>query len=82
MRRILRRSHGQASSVPDLDPDPSDPHGHPIILGRELLSNWDGQEPLRDLRQRALPLLSVAVEDRAILDNLDRPEDLDRLRTR
>lgn len=67
---------------PRLGTDPRDPHGHPIILGRELLSNWDGQGSLRDLRQRALPLLSVAVEDRAILDNLDRPEDLDRLRAR
>jgi len=67
---------------PRLGADPSDPHGHPIILGRELLSNWDGQEPLRDLRQRALPLLSVAVEDPAILDNLHRPADLERLRAR
>ncbi|MEO2164262.1 MAG: NTP transferase domain-containing protein [bacterium] len=67
---------------PRLGTDPSAPHGHPMLLGRELLSKWDGKESLRDLRQRALPLLSVAVEDRAILDNLDRPEDLDRLRAR
>ena len=67
---------------PRLGPDPSAPHGHPILLGRTLLSKWDGQESLRDLRQRALPLLSVAVEDPAILDNLDRPADLERLRAR
>jgi CTP:molybdopterin cytidylyltransferase MocA len=67
---------------PRLGPDPSAPHGHPILLGRGLLSEWDGRESLRDLRQRALPLLSVAVEDPAILDNLDRPADLERLRAR
>ena len=67
---------------PRLGTDPSAPHGHPVLLGRELLSEWDGQESLRDLRQKALPLLSVAVEDPAILDNLDRPADLERLRAR
>ncbi|MDP6740401.1 MAG: NTP transferase domain-containing protein [Planctomycetota bacterium] len=67
---------------PRLGEDPDAPHGHPVLLGRNLLSNWDGRGSLRNLRQGALPLLSVAVEDPAILDNLDRPEDLVRLRAR
>ncbi|MDP6386982.1 MAG: NTP transferase domain-containing protein [Planctomycetota bacterium] len=67
---------------PRLGEAPDAPHGHPVLLGRDLLSNWDGHGSLRNLRQGALPLLSVAVEDPAILDNLDRPEDLDRLRAR
>ncbi len=67
---------------PCLGEAPDAPHGHPILLGRNLLSNWDGHGSLRNLRQGALPLLSVAVEDPAILDNLDRPEDLVRLRAR
>jgi CTP:molybdopterin cytidylyltransferase MocA len=67
---------------PRLGPQPDAPHGHPILLGRDLLSEWDGLGPLRNLRQGALPLLSVPVEDPAILDNLDRPADLERLRER
>jgi len=57
-------------------------HGHPVVLGHELLSEWDGLESPRKLRDRAQPLLSVPVGDPAILDNLDRPADLARLRAR
>jgi len=58
-------------------------HGHPVVIGRDLLAELDAREPdrpLRDLRAGADPLLGVEVASRAILDDLDRPEDLARLR--
>ncbi|MHC4378501.1 MAG: nucleotidyltransferase family protein [Planctomycetota bacterium] len=57
--------------------------GHPLILGRELaaeLPHSDPDRPLRDWRERAEPLWSVAVASAAVLDDLDRPGDLRRLR--
>jgi CTP:molybdopterin cytidylyltransferase MocA len=59
--------------------------GHPIVLGRELarsLLTWPRERPLRDLRGLADPLLALEVEDEAILDDLDTPRDLARLRER
>lgn len=64
-------------------------HGHPIVIGRELAERADerarsgGKDlPLRALRELADPLLSVAVDAIEVLDDLDTPDDLDRLRRR
>lgn len=62
---------------------PKERFGHPLILGRELaaeLPHSDPDRPLRDWRARAEPLWSVPVSSLAVLDDLDRPEDLRRLR--
>jgi len=72
---------------PRLEPPPrsGSAYGHPVLLGRELaadLAHLPQGSSLRDLRTRADPLLSVAVQDRAILDDLDRPRDLRELRAR
>lgn len=59
--------------------------GHPVIVGRELLSELSTIEPdegLRRLREAAQPLFSVEVAWPEILDDLDTPADLARLRTR
>ena len=59
--------------------------GHPVLLGRGLLGGLAGfaaDRSLRDLRGSARPLLGVQVASSSILDDLDRPEDLDRLRER
>jgi molybdenum cofactor cytidylyltransferase len=60
-------------------------YGHPVIVGRDLAAELCGLGPdsaLRELRARARPLLSLAVDDVAILDNLDTPQDLNNLRAR
>jgi CTP:molybdopterin cytidylyltransferase MocA len=57
--------------------------GHPVLVGRELareLEHFFPDRPLRELRERADPLLAVEVDSRSILDDLDRPGDLERLR--
>ncbi len=63
--------------------------GHPIVVGRALL--WDLLEksadlgpdtPLSELRARAMPVFFVDVDDVAVLDDLDGPDDLSRLRAR
>ena len=58
--------------------------GHPILIGRELASelmSLKPDEPLRNLRNRAEPLLRVEVQSKRILDDLDTPQDLKNLRT-
>jgi molybdenum cofactor cytidylyltransferase len=66
--------------------DPEKPsHGHPVLVGRELVRELEGlalETPLRALRDRAEPVFSVSVESPAILDDLDTPADLSRLRGR
>ena len=60
-------------------------HGHPLILGRNLLAELleaAPDMPLKNFRARASPLLALAVDSKAILDDLDTPEDLARLRAR
>ncbi|MDP6539656.1 MAG: NTP transferase domain-containing protein [Planctomycetota bacterium] len=60
-------------------------HGHPVVVGRELVAGLAASPPdtpLRDVRGRADPLLAVPVRAREVLDDLDRPADLDRLRER
>lgn len=59
--------------------------GHPLILGRELAARVDelgDDRPLSELRTHARPLLALEVEDPSILDDLDTPADLERLRAR
>jgi len=59
--------------------------GHPIVVGRDLareLAALQPDAPLRLLRDRAEPLLGVDVDAREVLDDLDRPADLSRLRNR
>ena len=59
--------------------------GHPLVLGRGFLRGLEGidpETPLKDLRQRGKPVFAVEVADPAVLDDLDTPEDLDRLRLR
>jgi molybdenum cofactor cytidylyltransferase len=56
-------------------------HGHPVLLGRELLRELpEADRPLSGLRRQASPLLSIPVASPRILDDLDTPEDLVRLR--
>lgn len=59
--------------------------GHPVVVGRGLaaeLLELDPDEPLSTLRRRARPLLAVEVPFPEVLDDLDTPEDLARLRAR
>lgn len=65
--------------------EPGARHGHPVLLGPALAAlarELDPDAPLRLLRGRASPLASIPVDDPAILDDLDTPEDLERLRGR
>lgn len=59
--------------------------GHPVILGRALaaeLESFSADRPLRELRERASPCLSLEVGAPEILDDLDTREDLAELRKR
>jgi CTP:molybdopterin cytidylyltransferase MocA len=59
------------------------PFGHPIVLGRALAARMRelaARARLRDLRAWADPLAFVEVASGRILDDLDTPEDLERLR--
>ena len=60
-------------------------HGHPVVVGRDLLAElaaWPPERPLRELRARAAPLLSAPVGAVEVLDDLDEPADLAALRRR
>lgn len=59
--------------------------GHPVVVGRELLELLDParpDRPLRELRAAAEPLFALDVSHPEILDDLDTPADLARLRAR
>jgi CTP:molybdopterin cytidylyltransferase MocA len=59
--------------------------GHPIVLGRALAAVLPERDPgsaLALVRAHADPLWAVRVSDPAILDDLDTPEDLKKLRAR
>ncbi len=69
--------------APNDEPPPR--FGHPVVAGRELLNELHALtpgSPLRTLRDGAEPLASLSVEDVAVLDDLDTPADLERLRGR
>ena len=60
-------------------------YGHPVVLGAELLARGASlapDTPLRTLREQAEPLLGVPVSGREILEDLDTPSDLERIRRR
>jgi molybdenum cofactor cytidylyltransferase len=59
--------------------------GHPLVVGRELaarVATLGPERPLYELRAEADPLLAIEVETFSVLDDLDTPEDLARLRER
>ena len=59
--------------------------GHPVVVGRSLLeelAEFEPGTPLSALRVHADPLLSIDVDADEVLDDLDTPEDLARLRAR
>lgn len=62
--------------------------GHPVVCGRDLvrdledLTAGDADAPLRALRVRAGPRWGVPVAEPAVLDDVDRPADLERVRRR
>ena len=59
--------------------------GHPIVIGRALAARvleLAPDDPLRKLRNSAQPLWKLDLDCAAILDDLDTPEDLARLRAR
>ncbi len=74
----------------EVTPSPAGPQngrrfGHPLLLGPELAARTTSlapDHPLRSLRDEAEPLLAVGVPDAGILDDLDTPGDLLRLRER
>jgi CTP:molybdopterin cytidylyltransferase MocA len=58
-------------------------YGHPVVAGRRLLDRLGALAPgapLRSLRALAEPLFSIGTDRAAVLDDLDTPEDLERLR--
>jgi len=58
-------------------------YGHPVLIGRGLLamlSEATDALPLRHWRDLAQPLWSIEVQEHSILQDLDTPEDLERLR--
>jgi CTP:molybdopterin cytidylyltransferase MocA len=57
--------------------------GHPVVVGRALAAELDAlapDEPLRHLRRGAVPCLALEVETPSVLEDLDEPADLERLR--
>jgi molybdenum cofactor cytidylyltransferase len=57
--------------------------GHPVLLGRDLagaLNSFPADRPLRELRTQAHPLAALAVSAPEVLDDLDTPADLARMR--
>jgi len=58
-------------------------YGHPVVLGQHLAAealHLPPDTPLRALRAAAEPCLAVDVPDAGVLDDLDTPADLERLR--
>lgn len=59
--------------------------GHPVLIGHALLrdlQDFPPAAPLAGLRARASPLLALPLASPEILDDLDTPADLERLRAR
>ncbi|MBK7644160.1 MAG: NTP transferase domain-containing protein [Planctomycetes bacterium] len=71
--------------APCVGSGPARRHGHPVVLGRTLLRELLEGPPertLKSFRTRAQPLLEIEVQVHEVLDDLDTPEDLARLRAR
>lgn len=85
----LRSAWGEAGSpargwLAPLD-TASGRHGHPVCFGAALaaeVTQLNPEHPLRELRDAATPLLQVEIDCSEVLDDLDTPEDLRRLRER
>jgi len=63
-------------------PDGNVEYGHPIVVGRDLIAHaagFSGRDSLRELRQRAQPLLSTPAGIQ-VLVNVDSPADVERAR--
>jgi len=79
---IERGSPGSGWLAPSHDSN----FGHPLVLGRDLLRELPAAAapgtPLRTLRAHGKPVFTVEVASSEILDDLDTPEDLERLRLR
>ncbi len=61
------------------------PYGHPVVVGRGLLlhaAHLPASSPLREIRERAHPLLSVPFSGHEPWDDLDTPADLEFIRQR
>gem|GEM_PF-410334 len=59
--------------------------GHPVAIGRDLAAralDLGSDRPLRDLRGAADPLAHCLVDDPGVVEDLDTPDDLERLRRR
>jgi CTP:molybdopterin cytidylyltransferase MocA len=81
----LERAWREAGEPPSgwLSPRFAGHFGHPVVVGRALLAQLDPLPPdasLRRLRALAQPLLAVEVDSSRVLDDLDTPADLARLR--
>jgi CTP:molybdopterin cytidylyltransferase MocA len=81
------REHGSPACGWLAPRTPSEPvrYGHPVVIGRDLHPHAvrmppDG--PLRELRERATPHLSVPFSGPEPWDDLDTPGDLQRIRQR
>ena len=64
-------------------PDAPRRYGHPVLVGRELLRElaaFDPDQPLSELRAGADPLLGLETRLAEILEDLDSPADLARMR--
>jgi CTP:molybdopterin cytidylyltransferase MocA len=71
--------------APCLERDGAKRFGHPVLAGRALLAelkDFPPASPLTRLRTAADPLWTLPVASAAILDDLDTPADLARLRAR
>lgn len=84
-KRRGRPARGWLAPSVEVHPGQERRFGHPIIMGAGLASQAQGlpgDAPLRSLRDRAHPLLTLATAELAILDDLDTPEDLRALQKR
>jgi len=65
--------------------EPRSRHGHPVLVGRalcEIVKGFPPERPLSAARALAEPLLSIEVARPEILDDVDTPADVARLRRR
>ncbi len=80
----FRAAHPEDTQSPEATLRP----GHPVVIGAQLVARlladpetWSTR-PLFELRQAATPLWMLPTRDVAVVENLDRPEDLEVIRAR